>query len=313
MVKGKQKRTQKSKCSNKKNRKTQKLKSKVKVNPKHLCKQHPCLTQQQAGQLHKHFIIMKGGGKKQKEIPKNNNFLAEVENNDENDFAKISHQKNDYNDNLFVRESHNCYTYFLNMKSQKAVELCKQDYGKKNICRRAQPGYYAGHEPLKENDYNCPNIMKRTFDDNPEMYVSNLKDKCDPKYYKGAVVVAPGRDYHYYRQDDDGSGYWSHKAGYKKSSVVDSNNNLIKDPKKAARDYGGTLNYKDFCGYVCVPRSSRRKNMAYRGELQNRYNNTLKSHMKTQENSLRNPTPHNRNATIKKLGMKVRNILTRKN
>jgi hypothetical protein len=29
----------------------------------------------------------------------------------------------------------------------------------------------------------------------------------------------------------------------------------------ANRDSGGTLNYKDFCGYLCVPRSSKKKTM----------------------------------------------------
>ena len=46
----------------------------------------------------------------------------------------------------------------------------------------------------------------------------------------------------------------------------DSDGNLITDPKKAARNYSNGLNYKDFCGYYCVPRSSNKKFMAHKGE-----------------------------------------------
>ena len=64
MVKQKQKKTLKNKCATKKNKKTQKSyksKHKLKINPKHICKKHPYLTKQQAGKLHKNFIIKKDG------------------------------------------------------------------------------------------------------------------------------------------------------------------------------------------------------------------------------------------------------------
>ena len=181
------------------------------------------------------------------------------------DFSKISSNDPTWNSNLFLRESHNCYTYFLNLKSKEAFELCKKDFNKHNMCKRAQPGYYSGELPLNENDYNCPTIMKRTLKDNPNIYpVKDIHTKCNPKYYKGALVVAPERDYHYYRLDDDGNGVWTHKPGYKPTTNKDSNNNIIFNPEKAARDYGGTLNYKDFCSYLCVPRNSYYKRMAHR-------------------------------------------------
>ena len=43
----------------------------------------------------------------------------------------VESQDYSYNKNLFVRESHNCYTYFLNLKSDKAYFLCKETYKKK--------------------------------------------------------------------------------------------------------------------------------------------------------------------------------------
>lgn len=261
---------------------------------------------------------LKKGGQKIIITPKPTNYLATVENNDATDNAQISMFKNDYNNNIFVKESHNCYTYFLNMKSQKAVDLCKQDYGEHNFCRRAQPGYYSGYEPLQKTDYNCPTIMKRTLEDNPEIYqVDDINAKCKPGYYKGALVVAPGRDYHYYRQDDDGAGFWSHKPGYKPSTTRDSDGNLIVDPQLASRNYGGTLNYSEFCGYLCVPRNSDRKNMSHRGKLDKRSEKMLEKAYEAQEKIVGKAPPKENdnkstNSALVSLGRKVRDMIQSK-
>lgn len=258
------------------------------------------------------------GGKKRIVIPKPTNYLATVDKNNNDDFAHISMFANDYNKNIFVQESHNCYTYFLNMKSQKAVDLCKQDYGEHNFCRRAQPGYYSGYGPLKKTDYNCPTIMKRTLDDNPQIYqVKDINAKCKPGYYKGALVVAPGRDYHYYRQDDDGAGFWSHKPGYKPSTTRDSEGNLIVDPQLASRDYGGTLNYSEFCGYLCVPRNSDRKNMSHRGQLDKRSEKVLEKAYEAQEKIVGKAPPKENdnkstNSALVSLGRKVKELIQSK-
>ena len=247
--------------------------------------------------------------------PNPENFDVVVKPDSIDKFSKISLNDDSYNNNVFVRESHNCYTYFLNMKSQKAVELCKNDFGKHNMCRRAQPGYFSGHDILEKKNYSCPVIMKRTLDDNPEIYkIKNINEKCDPKFYKGALVVAPGRDYHYYRQDDDGSGFWSHKPGYKPTTTRDSNGNLIVDPQLAARDYGGTLNYKDFCGYLCVPRSANHKNMAHRGELDKNARKVLEKAYETQEKITGKPPPKNKdnrsqNSRLVTIGKKLKEFI----
>jgi hypothetical protein len=173
---------------------------------------------------------------------------------------KISSLNRSYNMNKYVRESHNCYSFFLNLKSKKAIDTCKQDLPNEDYCRRSQPGYASGYARLKKEDFSCPIIMKRTLDDNKYIYRVKKQDICPADYYKGALVVAPHRDYHYYRQNDD-TRYWDHKPGYKPVQHVDSNNNIITDPQLAARDYGGTLHYTDFCGYLCVPRDPEKKKM----------------------------------------------------
>ena len=107
--------------------------------------------------------------------------------------------------------------------------------------------------------------MKRTLKDNKRIFKVNKYDRCPKEFYKGALVVAPNRDYHYYRLNDDG--IWTHKPGYKPSTNVNSENKPIHDPEEASRDYGGTLNYKDFCGYLCVPRDRKKKTMKMYSEL----------------------------------------------
>ena len=82
----------------------------------------------------------------------------------------ISSDNTSFNENLYVRESHNCYMYFLNKKNYEVVEKCKETYPKKRLCQRAQPGYASGYPLMDERDYNCPNIMERTLSDNPNIY-----------------------------------------------------------------------------------------------------------------------------------------------
>ncbi|MBA69194.1 MAG: hypothetical protein CML30_10000 [Rhizobiales bacterium] len=58
-----------------------------------------------------------------------------------------------------------------------------------------------------------------------------------------ALVIWPGRDYHWYRQDDVGC--WSHKPGQTAARNTDNSGNPITDPK--ACDRGP---YTDFCTYM---------------------------------------------------------------
>jgi len=160
-----------------------------------------------------------------------------------------------------LRESHNCYSYVLNLKSDEAVELCLKEFSELKYCRRSQPGYAAGFPSLDKKYLNCPEVMKRTLADNPNIKPSDAQQQCDMDSYKGALVVDPGSDYHYYRLNDDG--YWTHKPGYKPSTFYDASGNLITNPEKANRNYG-RLNYKDFCGYFCIPRKSTKKRMYHK-------------------------------------------------
>ena len=69
--------------------------------------------------------------------------------------------------------------------------------------------------------------------------------------YKIAIVVAPGKDYHFYVQNSDG--YWSHKPGTSSCTRYDASGNLITDPQSANRNYS-YANYSTFCGYYIMTR-----------------------------------------------------------
>ena len=58
--------------------------------------------------------------------------------------------------------------------------------------------------------------------------------------YAVALVVDPGADYHWYRQNSDGT--WSHKRG--DTLVIDG----VIDPMEDARAYG----YTEFVGYFYI-------------------------------------------------------------
>ena len=240
--------------------------------------------------------IQKSSRKSSRRTPRkiiqyNTNNTNNINNNSNKDLF-ISSYNSSFNENPYIRESHNCYMYFLNKKNDEVVKICKNDYPKYKMCRRAQPGYASGFKILEKDDYKCPKIMKRTLKDNPDIYKTNFQKKCKPTHYKGALVVAPHRDYHYYRLNDDG--LWTHKPGYKPSTTMDSNNNFIVNPKKAARDYGGTLNYKDFCDFLCVPREQTRKRMSHLnsrtqqgGKKKNTVKKTQNTKHKTQNTKLK--------------------------
>ena len=131
-----------------------------------------------------------------------NKFFKKNEHFSSEDMTQIFSDNNSFNENPYLRESHNCYMYFLNKKNNEVIRMCQKDYHKHKLCRRAQPGYVSGYPLLKKKDYKCPNIMSRTLSDNPNIYKTGENEKCIPSHYKGALVVAPNRDYHYYRENE---------------------------------------------------------------------------------------------------------------
>jgi len=163
-----------------------------------------------------------------------------------------------YNSNPDIYKSHNCYSYGMNVIDNKLVTKCRKNT-RKNTCRQNfhQPGALNGDRYTlnAEERRTCPVVEKLMKSDVPTIKKTAFYSTCPKDMSKIALVVDPGEDYHFYRQDSNG--LWSHKDGSNKVKRVDALKRTIANPKFAARDYrwqGSDLNYEDFCGFYCVPR-----------------------------------------------------------
>jgi len=168
-----------------------------------------------------------------------------------------------WNSNKWRRNPHNCYTYAVNKIDPKLTAECERIKCEMKNHLKPQPGYYAGCPRINDKSkYACKLVMDRVFKDNPN-FIKKDNMVCPKDYYSAALAVHPGLTYHFYRQDKDG--YWSHKDGATDAKRYDASGNMILDPKKANRHYvgkkidGQTVNYKDFCGYFCVPKDKNKK------------------------------------------------------
>jgi hypothetical protein len=175
-----------------------------------------------------------------------------------------------WNKNIYTRYSHNCLAFFLQNINHKMTRRCKSIYKRskrkgtrKNsklcIKLKPQPGYFSGYPKIKPKDYTCKTINKRLLADTPDIFKTNFEKSCPRTYHKGALVVDPKKMYHFYLENKKGS--WSHKDGEEPATNRDAEGKLIKDPKKAARNYRGQkLNYSKFCSYYCVPSRTNMSN-----------------------------------------------------
>jgi hypothetical protein len=126
-----------------------------------------------------------------------------------------------WNDGGKIQGCNNCYNYACDIRTDNF----------------AQPG-----GGLTSSQLNCPDVVKAALSDGLRLCTTN---HCHPCHHRVALVVAPGNDYHWYRQD--AGGFWSHKRGCQAAKNVDESNNPITDPSTADRGP-----YTGFCGYFCV-------------------------------------------------------------
>lgn len=177
-----------------------------------------------------------------------------------------------WNSDKFVKGSHNCYAYFLDAPNRsltvKCEELCTDKEkcpDSSNTCRDLipQPGdasllFKDGSTDRKTREYLCPDMINRIKADNPKIKQTNLANKCPANHFKGAMVVDHKNTFHFYRLNKDG--IWSHKPGITSVKTEDAIGKPIVVPHFADRNYkragSSNINYDDFCGYFCIPRSS---------------------------------------------------------
>lgn len=161
-----------------------------------------------------------------------------------------------YNNDPRVQDAHNCFDYGLNVIDDEQTRQCDN---KPRPCEPLfhQPGGTKGLSEIlqRKEGRTCKVVDDLMRKDVPELIPSTFTHKCPADKSKIALVVHPGEDYHFYRQDSDG--WWSHKDGSNKVKRYDAEGQPIWNPETAVRDYrpkGSYLNYTDFCGFYCAPR-----------------------------------------------------------
>lgn len=128
-----------------------------------------------------------------------------------------------WNDGGQVQFHNNCYNYSNNHRTDTF----------------AQPGRRAG---AMYASLTCAAVLAAAGADGiPRLPASGA---CGGGRDKIALVVAPGWDYHWYRQDQNGM--WTHKPGGTQATSLDNSSNPISNPETANRGP-----YTDFCGYFC--------------------------------------------------------------
>jgi hypothetical protein len=166
------------------------------------------------------------------------------------------YEPNKWNTNQYIKKSHNCYAYALNLIDSKQTSNCKKMNKSKRICPRPQPGDYAGYkDKFNSKRVTCKRIDERMLKDNPSIRKLKKNQTCPIGFYKIMLYVAKdGSDYHFFRQDN--TGLWSYKDGWRLATNHDFKGKIIHTPISA--DKG---KYTVLCGTYAVPIVANEKNM----------------------------------------------------
>jgi len=132
-----------------------------------------------------------------------------------------------------VVENNNCYNY--------AVDDPANDFRQMGVISNSDKSNTICDDGYCE--YKCENITENTLNDIPEAVVSGVNESCQTGFRKICNFIRNGSfsDYHWYRQDEDGS--WSDKPGWGSVSVNKT------DIESDAKEKG----YREFCNCFCIP------------------------------------------------------------
>ena len=141
-----------------------------------------------------------------------------------------------------VVESTNCYAYALNNQTKPHT----------NELWYIQPGETTGHT-LTTSDLDGNKIINYVNQDATNLGFTfepiSETDVCPLGTYKVALVIAPSVDFHWYRQNSDGT--WSHKLASNPVTNLDASGDLIINPRLSNRNHS-SANYTIFVGYFKV-------------------------------------------------------------
>ncbi|MET0325091.1 MAG: hypothetical protein ABW219_07715 [Ilumatobacteraceae bacterium] len=142
-----------------------------------------------------------------------------------------------WNDELGVQLTNNCYNF--------GTDVLNGTFGR--------PGFASGVTDEANPPLNCPLATAGAIGDGL-ISTGAEPSLADVEFgHVTALVIAPGRDFHWYRRGRDGM--WSHKPGGTAATNLDTSGRVITDPRTAdRRAINLRFEYTDFCGFFCVPR-----------------------------------------------------------
>lgn len=178
---------------------------------------------------------MSSGGNIASDVKASN---AEIKNNGANlSGYELEYDPDPWNHKSFVKKN-NCYSYVMNDR-RKWPEI-------------PQPGDRYNKNKSPKNTYdNCDDMIKRMQFDYPRIYQTDFNTPCKKGFYKSYLTLDPQKDYHFYRQDSNGT--FSHKPGKNPVSNKDAAGNIILNPETASHAYK-SYTYSKPCGFLCIPR-----------------------------------------------------------
>lgn len=163
---------------------------------------------------------------------------------------QIIYEPQKWNDDIFIRKSHNCYSYALNIIEKKRINECKQQLKKNKFCLRRQP--YNINK--KYQFFNCDDLIQNILKEYPQIKIVNKNTHCPEGFYRVVLFLLKRvdlhhlnlNDFHFYRQDSNG--LWSHKDGWRKVTNKDKHGKLIIDPEIIENEIESRL-----CSYFIFP------------------------------------------------------------
>ena len=161
------------------------------------------------------------------------------------------YQPKKWNDDIYIKYSHNCYAYALNDINLQLKHQCQY---KKCKYINPQPGHFCKSK-FKMNT--CFQLNKKIQCDNPLIKIINFTEKCPSNYYKIGLATNLNAGYHFYRQNT--YGLWDHKDGGNKVNKYDASHKIIFNPELANRNYNKNQNYENWCSFYCVPKNEYKK------------------------------------------------------
>lgn len=151
-------------------------------------------------------------------------------------------------EDLFMRLYNNCYTYAINQPKNPYTGEPYKNYSECQPFRLGGKTKEGEHDIEKFEDY--IRYAKQDLNDIgldivPSSYEEYVEDE---RCWKVAFCWGEGffdTDYHWYRQNDDGT--WSHKRGINGISDVDDSDNIIYNPQECDRGM-----YENFVGFYMI-------------------------------------------------------------